>query len=126
MLLTLYISINLYPNYFDSPTKLCSDLYLAKFLNTSAKLFFPCTIHCMIIFIAHTSPKKRYFIIKDKYVGWKCTYLDVDFLKNGWRWSLTMSGSSPTSDSCGSAGELQIPRRQANRDDVLLKSYHPR
>jgi len=25
-------------NYFDSPTKLCSDL--AKFLNTSAKLFF--------------------------------------------------------------------------------------
>jgi len=25
-------------NYFDGPTKLCSDL--AKFLNTSAKLFF--------------------------------------------------------------------------------------
>jgi len=29
-------------NYFDNPTKLFSDLYLAKFLDTSAKLFFPC------------------------------------------------------------------------------------
>jgi len=28
--------------YFDSLTRLFSDLYLAKFLNTSAKLFFPC------------------------------------------------------------------------------------
>jgi len=27
-------------NYFDSPTKLFSDLYLVKFLNTSAKHFF--------------------------------------------------------------------------------------
>jgi len=26
--------------YFDAPTKLFSDLYLAKFLNTSAKSFF--------------------------------------------------------------------------------------
>jgi len=26
--------------YFDGPTKLFSDLYLAKFLNTSAKSFF--------------------------------------------------------------------------------------
>jgi len=29
-------------NYFDSPTKLFSDLYLAKFLDTSAKSFFSC------------------------------------------------------------------------------------
>lgn len=36
-----------------------------------------------------------------------------------------MPGSSPTSDGCGSAGELQIPRRQANWDDMLLESYHP-
>jgi len=28
-------------NYFG-PTNLFSDLYLAKFLDTSAKLFFPC------------------------------------------------------------------------------------
>lgn len=65
------------------------------------------------------------FIIKDNYVSRECTHLDVDFLKNGWRRSLTMPGSSPTSDSCGSAGELQIPRRQANRDNVLLESDHP-
>jgi len=28
-------------NYFDSLIKLFPDLYLVKFLNTSAKLFFP-------------------------------------------------------------------------------------
>jgi len=28
-------------HYFDGPTKLFSDLYLAKFLNISAKPFFP-------------------------------------------------------------------------------------
>ena len=28
-------------NYFEGPTKLFSDLYLAKFLNSLAKLFFP-------------------------------------------------------------------------------------
>lgn len=36
-----------------------------------------------------------------------------------------MPGSPPTSYGCGSAGELQIPRRQADRDDVLLESYRP-
>lgn len=51
------------------------------------------------------------------------THLNVDLLKYGWRRSLAMPGSSPTSDGCGSAGELQIPRRQADRDDVLLESY---
>jgi len=30
-------------NYFDGLTKLFSDLYLAKFLDISAKSFFPCT-----------------------------------------------------------------------------------
>jgi len=29
-------------NYFDGPTKLFSDLYLAKFLSTSTKQLFPC------------------------------------------------------------------------------------
>jgi len=31
-------------NYCGSSTKLLSDLYLAKFLHTSAKSFFPCTL----------------------------------------------------------------------------------
>jgi len=31
-------------NYFDCPTKLFSDLYLAKFLDTSTKPSFPCNI----------------------------------------------------------------------------------
>ena len=29
-------------NYFNKPTKLFSDLYLAKLLNILAKLFFSC------------------------------------------------------------------------------------
>jgi len=29
-------------NYFDGPTKLLSDLYLAKFLDISVKPSFPC------------------------------------------------------------------------------------
>jgi len=33
---------NVLCNYFDDPNKLFSDLYLAKFLDISAKLFFPC------------------------------------------------------------------------------------
>jgi len=36
---TLFIMSFLY-NYFDSSTKLFSDLYLIKFLNTLAKPFF--------------------------------------------------------------------------------------
>jgi len=34
--------LNVLHNYFDSLLKLFSDLYLTKFLNTSAKLFLPC------------------------------------------------------------------------------------
>jgi len=34
-----------FPNYFYGSTKLYLDLHLAKFLNTSAKSFFPCTIY---------------------------------------------------------------------------------
>jgi len=34
-------------NYFDDPTKLFSDLYPAKFLDTSAKPFFLCTSNYM-------------------------------------------------------------------------------
>jgi len=38
-------------NYFDSPTKLFSDLYLTKFLDISAKPFFPCTVNKVINFL---------------------------------------------------------------------------
>jgi len=37
----LTISLSVLHNYFDGPTKLFSDLYLVKFLDTSAKPFFP-------------------------------------------------------------------------------------
>jgi len=36
----LTISSSVPYNYFDGPTKLFSDLYLAKFLDTSEKSFF--------------------------------------------------------------------------------------
>jgi len=41
-----FISTNLsvLHNYCDSSTELFSDLYLAKFLHTSAKSFFPYTL----------------------------------------------------------------------------------
>jgi len=38
----LATSLNILHNYFDDPNKMIfSDLYLAKFLDTSAKPFFP-------------------------------------------------------------------------------------
>jgi len=36
----LAASLNILYNYFDNPTKLLSSLYLAKFLDISAKSFF--------------------------------------------------------------------------------------
>jgi len=35
-------------NYFDYPTKLFSELYVAKFLDMSIKSFFPCIHHYTI------------------------------------------------------------------------------
>jgi len=40
--LTSSTSLSVLHNYFDDPAKLFSDLYLAKFLDISAKLFYPC------------------------------------------------------------------------------------
>jgi len=40
----LATSLNVLHNYFDSSIKLFSDLYLAKFLDFSAKLFFSCRV----------------------------------------------------------------------------------
>jgi len=37
----LTISLSVLYNYFNSITKLFSNLYLAKFLNILAKIFFP-------------------------------------------------------------------------------------
>jgi len=41
-------------NYFNGPTKLFSDLYLAKFLDASAKPFFP----CKLIVESQSEPKR--------------------------------------------------------------------
>ena len=38
--------LNVLHNYFDGPTKFFADLYLAKVIDTAAKLFFPCIIFC--------------------------------------------------------------------------------
>jgi len=38
----LATSLSVLHNYFDDSTKLLADLYLATFLDTSAKPFFPC------------------------------------------------------------------------------------
>jgi hypothetical protein len=35
--------LNIRHNYFDGPIKLFSDLYPAKYLDISTKLFFSCT-----------------------------------------------------------------------------------
>jgi len=44
----LVASLIVLHNYFDNSTKSFSDLYLAKFLDTSAKSFFSCK--CIRIF----------------------------------------------------------------------------
>jgi len=46
----LAISLNVPYNYFDSSTKF-SDLYLAKFLDISAKPFFPCNFAEIAIYV---------------------------------------------------------------------------
>ena len=38
----LATNLSILHNYFDDPTKLFSDLYLAKFLDTSENSFFSC------------------------------------------------------------------------------------
>jgi len=38
----LATNLNVLQNYFDALTELFSSLYLAKFLDTSTKSFFPC------------------------------------------------------------------------------------
>jgi len=44
----LVISLNILRNYFDDSAMLCSDLYLAKFLDTRAKSSFPCELTCKL------------------------------------------------------------------------------
>jgi len=46
----LAISLSVLHNYFNSLTKLFSDLYLAKFLDTLVKPFFPCKINLKFVF----------------------------------------------------------------------------
>jgi len=46
----LATSLSILYNYFNGPTKLILNLYLVKFLDTSAKLFFPCIyLNCYCI-----------------------------------------------------------------------------
>jgi len=42
--LTFQANFSVLHKYFDNPIKLFTDLYLAKFLDTSAKLLFPCKV----------------------------------------------------------------------------------
>jgi len=46
MFKTFFSLVKRVHNYFDGSTKLFSDLYLIKFLDTLAKSFFPCTKLC--------------------------------------------------------------------------------
>jgi len=47
----LAISLNVLHYYFDSLIKLFSDLYFAKFLDTSAKSFFPCAFIFYLLYM---------------------------------------------------------------------------
>jgi len=59
----LAISLNILHNYFDSLTKLFSDPYLTKFLDTSAKLFFSCN-SSKILFQEYRLKNRSFLIIK--------------------------------------------------------------
>jgi len=59
---TLSSCLSVLHNYFDDPTKLFSDLYLAKFLDTSAKLFLS-----FVSFVPSEFVKKSvFFFIRKK------------------------------------------------------------
>jgi len=60
----LAISSSVLHNYFASSTKLFSDLYLAKFLDTSVKLFFLRSIYFYT----------RLYYIKDNFVSNMCYF----------------------------------------------------
>ena len=54
------------------------------------------------------------------------TYFDINFLKNWWRRSLTVSGSTPTSDRCCTSRKFEILRWQADRYDMLFERHRSR
>jgi len=56
------LTTNVLYNYFDSLTKLFSDLYLAKCLDASAKPFFPCSFRETILLLLTTLLRKKYLV----------------------------------------------------------------
>jgi len=56
------LTTNVLYNYFDSLTKLFSDLYLAKFLDTSANPFFLCSFRKTVLLLFTTLLRKKYLI----------------------------------------------------------------
>jgi len=54
------IATSILHSYFDNPTKLFSNLYLAKFLNTSTKPFFVHIIIYIYILLLFISNKLLY------------------------------------------------------------------
>jgi len=79
----ILMSMNVQHNYFDGfdgggyfdPTKLFSDLYLAKFLVTSAKSFFPCREQLFFISIQH------FFYFNNIYASktYNCAFIFIIF-----------------------------------------------
>jgi len=57
------ISLSDLRNYFDSPTKLFSDLYLVKFLNTSTKHFF-CVAFLFLFFFSYQAYITKLVIVQ--------------------------------------------------------------
>jgi len=65
----LAISSDVLHNYFDAPN-LFSDLYLVKFLDTSAKALFPCTFTAEFIYsFLHLARLKNSLKYEEKYVN---------------------------------------------------------
>jgi len=60
-------------NYFDGLTKLFSNLYLAKFLDISAKSFFSCTHSDFFILYANKQDLTRFN--SETVPSGRCTYL---------------------------------------------------
>jgi len=56
----LVINVSVLHNYFDGSTKLFSDLYLVKFLNTSTKSFFLCREETKNLFLSLSSHLRKF------------------------------------------------------------------
>jgi len=80
---TLSILVSVLHDYFNNLTKLFLNLYLAKFLDISAKLIFPCKTKfndkdMLLIFLPKESLENDYFFLQIFFI----LFINIYFIHN--------------------------------------------